>query len=373
MSAGDFLRNAWNVTAQTAEAGLEKATNALGTAENAIESVVAQAVSYGTVGVKAAVIVSQVPGYLSMQAAVFIYSKAEQAFSPLPIASIVGCCPKLTKFALNANIENAQKMLAAAQKQGLSEDPRVQALQELTEASVKALMSDDVYCDPELVGSKCTPIEIPGYHRLTNAELDSLGVSSSQFSSESPNFHAALYVTDTSPATIPPRYTLAFRGTAKDVDWVTNAENALGIESKPYGKAATLAATVQLAVSHQQDATLDVTGHSLGGGLAQAASSALNLKGVIFNGAGLNPNSVSVFKGDALKQNIVDYHVAGDPVTTAQASIVGLSAAQGKQVELPGPMDAGLIGLHSMDSVEAGLVDSGMKAQEAVAKLLGGP
>jgi hypothetical protein len=78
------------------------------------------------------------------------------------------------------------------------------------------------------------------------------------------------------------------------------------------------------------------------------------------------------FNGNNLQQNLVNYHVAGEPLTTAQNLVEGLPAAAARQVELPAPPNASLSDLHSMTSVETGLVGSGMESQSAVSKLVGG-
>jgi hypothetical protein len=305
----------------------------------------------------------------------YIYQKVTSTFSSDALDNITSPCPLAnTALANAARLSDAvaedNRLIDKANKKGLGSDPKVQALQGIVNASVKALMSDDVYNNY----SYPPQIEIPGYHRMSPTDIATqLGVNPAEFDTEVPNFHAALYVSDN----LPKVYTLAFRGTDPRTtgtlvkDGITDAENALGIESAAYNSAIALAQEVEKAVEHT-GGTLEVTGHSLGGGLAQAASSVTGAKGTIYNSAGLNPDSVPNFNGNNLQQNLVNYHVAGEPLTTAQNLVEGLPAAAARQVELPAPPNASLSDLHSMTSVETGLVGSGMESQSAVSKLVGG-
>ena len=119
------------------------------------------------------------------------------------------------------------------------------------------------------------------------------------------------------------------------------------------------------------------TGHSLGGGLAQAASSYLSsvgapMAGSIFNAAGYNPASTPQFPSQSTVNSLTNYHVAGEAVTALQNKL-GLAQASAKQVQLPGVPNASSAQLHSMDSVEKGLASESKQACSAVAGMLGKP
>ncbi len=342
--------------------------------EHGIVKAAAAAVAIGRgviVAVRAAVILSQVPTSIEAQALALIYNKVSQAFSSDPIDNITADCPIAASLANATRLSDAVKadnqLIEKAKSMGLENDPSVKALQNVVDTSAKALMSADVYgpYNP-------TPqVDIPGYKRMSPDEINKLldsTTAASKFDTESPNFHAALYASVKSPTV----YTLAFRGTQEKVDWVTNAENGLGVESGAYKSAVALAQEVKSAVKHA-GGTLEVTGHSLGGGLAQAASSVTGAKGAIFNAAAFNPMSVPNFNGRNPEQNLVNYHVAGEPLTTAQIWNIGMPGVAARQAGLPAPPNAGLLDLHSMNSVETGLVSSGRDSQSAVSKLVGGP
>ena len=102
--------------------------------------------------------------------------------------------------------------------------------------------------------------------------------------SETSGMKAALFVNGDN-------YVLAFAGT--DVlefrDWVTNIRQAFGLKSAQYTSAIEYA---QSAAS-RFGSNLRFTGHSLGGGLASAASVVTGLRATTFNAAGLHSNTVA--------------------------------------------------------------------------------
>ncbi|UOQ74814.1 type VI secretion system tube protein TssD [Hymenobacter cellulosilyticus] len=111
-------------------------------------------------------------------------------------------------------------------------------------------------------------------------------------------FAAALYDSNFEQ---PNRKVLAFRGT-NPTEWgdiKADLTQALGIPTKQYDQAIELARNLKdqygAGLDIVQDAGLDMAGHSLGGGLAAAASVVTGAKGYTFNAAGLHPNSVKPF------------------------------------------------------------------------------
>jgi hypothetical protein len=98
---------------------------------------------------------------------------------------------------------------------------------------------------------------------------------------------------------------------------------------------------------------LTTNGHSLGGGLASAASVVTGAPGITFNAAGLHTNTLRQFIGDPLALEtalqrynqanglITALHVDFDFLTTLQVfgSLAGLPMALGTPVALDGPYD----------------------------------
>ncbi|TGE29446.1 type VI secretion system tube protein TssD [Hymenobacter metallicola] len=145
-------------------------------------------------------------------------------------------------------------------------------------------------------------------------------------------FAAALYDSNFEQ---PNRKVLAFRGT-NPTEWgdiKADLTQALGIPTKQYQQAIKVAQTLKqqygAGLDIVQDAGLDMTGHSLGGGLAAAASTVTGAKGYTFNAAGLHPNSVKPFgiTKEAMRANqgIIDNVYSNrDPLNGLQNHLGGL-------------------------------------------------
>jgi len=112
------------------------------------------------------------------------------------------------------------------------------------------------------------------------------------------------------------RTVLAFRGTVPSemADLQTNMDQALGGETAQYKAATQLGASV----ARKLGPDVLVTGHSLGGGKAQAAGVSGGLTGMMFNAAGLNPDTVGGDTGDP--SDFLQFRTPGDPLTGIQNS-----------------------------------------------------
>jgi hypothetical protein len=135
-------------------------------------------------------------------------------------------------------------------------------------------------------------------------------------------------------------------------DWAENIWQACGLDSFQYQNAMIIAQAVEQAVSRTAG-SLTTTGHSLGGGLASAASIVAGVEGITFNAAGLHENTIRKFLqdpielADALKRYrepgglISALHVDFDFLTILQtlASAAGFPMALGKSRTLDGPYD----------------------------------
>ncbi|PSQ16495.1 hypothetical protein BRD00_10920 [Halobacteriales archaeon QS_8_69_26] len=210
----------------------------------------------------------------------------------------------------------------------------VPSQEEAAEAMSYADLAQDVYGDdgaPE------------GWERVENFENSESG------------FFAALYRNPATDETV-----LAFRGSnpLELADWTeANLPNALNQPSKQYRRAIELANDV---ASEYENVTF--TGHSLGGGLASAASMATGREAVTFNAAGPAPEQMLELDTTDLltadpEEDVTAYVVRGDVVNWAQDLVGGQvadhplghvtggtwkvlsSPAQGTRKELPQPSD----------------------------------
>lgn len=139
-----------------------------------------------------------------------------------------------------------------------------------------ALLAADVYRD--------TPAPPPGFRVASSADLATLGITPQQLEVPGSSFRARVYATGEGNST---RYVVAFRGSSSGEDWRNNFQQAAGGNSQSYAKA--LAIGERLARS---DASVTVTGHSLGGGLASAAALASGREADTFNAAGLSGRTI---------------------------------------------------------------------------------
>jgi hypothetical protein len=298
------------------------------------------------------------------------YSKAKAWFTGQKVAGPCQTCqlpqrdPGSQLFTM---VAKEKLLIATAKQKGLGSSPAVLAVEAHVDAGSKALMAADVYDDPPKAGQVA-----PGWTRVSDAELRALNLSPDDFH-PNPNdsdFRAALYKSDDQP----PKYTLAFKGTTmtSESDWKNNIRQGLGLESDYYQRAQKLALKVKYNVGE-----FEVTGHSLGGGLASAAAAVTGAKGITFNAAGLNPETVGAVDGAALnsqlKTQLTNYHVDGEVLTTLQTHTPGLPEAAGTPAPLPAQAGDDMVKKHLMPSVDEGLLDQGTKSESELGQLVGSP
>ena len=180
---------------------------------------------------------------------------------------------------------------------------------------------------------------IDGWHRLNDQQLTQLGLNPADFNDDKSNFHSYLYTNGDG------HYALAFRGTepSSAKDWLTNAGQGLGFNTKQYDEAEQVGREVAMDPAVGQD-NVAMVGHSKGGGEADAAAIASGTVAVTFNGAGLSNNTIermgfdpATAKSD-LQQTSRNYSVDGDILTWLQTRpLVHPPAALGTQIALQNP------------------------------------
>ena len=123
-------------------------------------------------------------------------------------------------------------------------------------------------------------------------------------------------------------YYLVFRGTQGGSlrNWWANLRQALGFRSSQYEQARKLAR----AVFDKLGGNVTLVGHSLGGGLASAASFATGLRAITFNAAGLHSRYRTGAPGE-----IRAHYIRGDPLSVVQDLVPFLPEAAGTRIEHP--------------------------------------
>src|SRR5699024_10737580 len=142
----------------------------------------------------------------------------------------------------------------------------------------KALIAQDVYKDP--------PGDLAGIKDASNNKdvLDKVGVKDKDLSIPDSDFRARVYEVDKDLyGDSMPDHIVAFKGTASKEDWTNNFQQGLNLESKYYKQAVTIGGKL-----NKTDASVEIVGHSLGGGTASAAAQASGKKATTYNAAGLH-------------------------------------------------------------------------------------
>ena len=163
-------------------------------------------------------------------------------------------------------------------------------------------------------------------------------------------FRAEIYIPDPNVMGRDARPVVAFKGSNGPVvanengqtvvrrsetqDWVTNGRQGLGLETDYYNRAMSLASTLQFGGMRN----FEITGHSLGGGLASAASAVTGAPTITFNAAGLHPDTARRYvqqHGGAVHdtgRSITAYQVAGEVLTDAQTGVQRMDAMRRQQL-----------------------------------------
>ncbi|MGF6666039.1 hypothetical protein QF000_007707 [Paraburkholderia atlantica] len=173
----------------------------------------------------------------------------------------------------------------------------------------KARLSDHVY-EPS------GPVPEGWANRSGDREfLDRYGLKPKDLKIKGSDFRAQLYEPDATVFGNDMKPALAFKGTEMTslADWSNNVNQSVNIESEYY-KRAVRSGTKLREITER----IDITGHSLGGGLCSAASLASGKDCWSFNAAGLHPKTVEHYGGQVTPSSINAYHVNGDILTVVQ-------------------------------------------------------
>jgi lipase (class 3) len=169
---------------------------------------------------------------------------------------------------------------------------------------------------------------------------------------------------------------LVFAGTQNALDWPTNVDQAIVTDPMdflftPAQYRQALAVATQLAQLKDHDANLSVsiTGHSLGGGLAQYCAILLGLPATVFNAAALGPETVKdipVSLQRAVSRQILHYTISGEPVHGPTTWIGGKHFGHQIALQPTASTARDLVTLHSMKAVLDALRQSLAPAADAV-------
>ena len=210
-----------------------------------------------------------------------------------------------------------------------SSDPKVRAAAERLERNnvgvEKAKLAQDIY-NPD----KGPP---EGWKNISNdpEALAKYGLKPEDMRIDgTPSFRAGVYEPDPAVFGNDMKPSVVFQGTnpSSMTDWKNNFAQGVNMNSPYYERAVGIGNAVG-----NSGQSVDIVGHSLGGGMASAASRASGAPGWTFNSAGLNPNTVTRYGGTnhvPATENITAYQVAGEVLTgLQQQGALGTLAAAG--------------------------------------------
>lgn len=181
----------------------------------------------------------------------------------------------------------------------------------------------------------------PGWNNISNdpEALSKYGLKESDLTKPGSDFRAQVYEPDPQVFGQDMKPTVAFKGTQSGQDWSNNLAQGLNQHSDYYENAVRIGTELE-----RNGANVDIAGHSLGGGLASAASRASGLPADTFNAAGLHPETVGRYGGTPqtpATENIQAYRVAGEVLTGVQEQgALGTLAGAGIGGLLGGPIGA---------------------------------
>lgn len=186
--------------------------------------------------------------------------------------------------------------------------------------------------------SSFAPVLPGSWQRMDDASVRAAGIDPSLLHDSKSGFDASLY-RDASGAVV-----VAYAGSDELKDWKHNLGQGLGFQDAQYDQAIALAQQAKQAFGNN----VVLTGQSLGGGLAAAASMVNEVPAVTFNAAGVHDKTLERygFDADVLKREaeqglIRTYHVKNELLTYLQEDSIPLKWAMpdaaGHKIELPDP------------------------------------
>src|SRR3546814_3373202 len=213
--------------------------------------------------------------------------------------------------------------------------------------------------------------DLPGtWARMDDAAVRAVGIDPALLHDAMTGFDASLY-RDASGAVV-----VAYAGSDEWQDWPHNFRQGLGLEDVQYDQAIALADEAKRAFGDD----VILTGQSLGGGLAAAASMANEVPAVTFNAAGVHDKTLERhgYDADTLKREaeqglIRSYRVESEILTHLQEGSIPLKWAMpdapGHEIVLPDPEPLSFFerlvpGKMLMHRVELHYIEAVMEAQD---------
>lgn len=176
-------------------------------------------------------------------------------------------------------------------------------------ASFNRLLNYQLFAQDSYFDTSISQLLPEGSRRVTDElELRAAGTSIGALVNKESGYFGALYeLADGS-------LVLANRGSEPVAnDWIANGLQAIGLASKQYAQAMTVAQGIA-----EKTKNISFIGHSLGGGLASAQALTTGKHAVIFDSAGVNKNTVGAKAYAREKELIQSFNTSGEILTYLQ-------------------------------------------------------
>jgi hypothetical protein len=268
-----------------------------------------------------------------------------QGFGNMPQPSLPGISDITEEFDGKAADSDALAMMEGIDKFMTNSNGSADPVEEVPARDLElAHLANDVY------SGNSKEENLPrGWRPARENELRRMGLNQRDFSNSKSGFQARLYINERDRT-----YALAFAGTTSGQDMLQNLKQGAGLESEQFDSAINLTRRVKAHTGGK----LVLTGHSLGGGLASAASLVTDTKAVTFNASGLHRNTLNRYGANSLKEYrlIKAYYVEGC-ILSASQDYTGIPSAAGRRIRLtPSQLNVNMVRLHQMN--EPGPIDS---------------
>jgi len=225
-----------------------------------------------------------------------------------------------------------------------------------------AKLSEHVYSvDKRYKSGNLTTPPPAGWNMLSEAQLEGKGLSPEMMINPTTGFKAAVYRPNFGPE--PPKLVLAFAGTDDKHDVKTDIKQGIGMHDKQYVAAAEAAQTMKKWVGRDG---FEMTGHSMGGGLASMGTAVTGARATTINAAGLHNKTAKragVLREElpAKAKDIRAVHSTQDGLTKTQKAgkkLRLIPEALGKPVPVTPRPDiehslSEVVGLNPKDNVKA--------------------
>lgn len=202
------------------------------------------------------------------------------------------------------------------------------------DAREKATLAADVYH----YGSEPPKVAPVGWLRGSEHPelLSQVGLTREDLAPKESEFRAEVYFPDPRMGNTDTKPVISYKGTTPNSaeDWISNFTQGTGSPTAYYDRAMSVA----MKVESKTDGNFEVTGHSLGGGMASAASAVTGAKTTTFNAAGLHPDTAKTYLAQFNRRpvntdnNVKAYQVDGDILTSVQEAAGELTPKRADQV-----------------------------------------